>query len=349
MASTNNIFMGNGGSLPRITSIIDNLLRKRKDYITYEEILATSKPENEKIKETNRTAIKKAICNINRELKKKGLTFDYQNGKNARHGFRYPSNCQDPLKELRENSINSTKQYLLDFIKSSIHMLPKTWIDKLLPQILTDRNAPHSPIIECDSNMYLKNIDHLSSLHENIKNKEVITFNYNVGYREIKKIIFHPQFLKEYNNRWFLFGLSENKDKSEIINCPLDRIKVNSIEVLSDRNYKPAEVSFYTNYFKNIVGVTKIEGLEPERIIIQTFDKKVHGLILSKPIHSSQKENRKFKGKNSPGEIELNLCYNRELIGTLLHYGGSIKVLEPISLREKILDEIDKLNKLYSY
>lgn len=70
---------------------------------------------------------------------------------------------------------------------------------------------------------------------------------------------------------------------------PLDRIE-GKITVEKEFTYLPSETGFYTKYFGSIVGVTHEKGRKNEHITIKTQSRYVHGLMKTKPIHSSFSE-----------------------------------------------------------
>jgi hypothetical protein len=65
-------------------------------------------------------------------------------------------------------------------------------------------------VIGLESNIDLKGIEYLSQLYDAIINEQVL----EVEYQDFKSeepftLTFHPYYLKQYNNRWFVFGLNE--------------------------------------------------------------------------------------------------------------------------------------------
>ncbi|MBK6834238.1 MAG: hypothetical protein IPG89_08205 [Bacteroidetes bacterium] len=66
--------------------------------------------------------------------------------------------------------------------------------------------------------------------------------------------------------------------------------------------------------------------------------------ILSKPIHGSQKA--KWKNKSTL-LVELDLIINTELERLIMSYTGSVKVISPSFLKDKILSNMEESKKLY--
>lgn len=178
-------------------------------------------------------------------------------------------------------------------------------------------------------------IENLGDIYESIINSKVLKINY----RPFKapsgqEQIIHPYFLKEYNNRWFLFGW--NEDRNRIENMPLDRmdtIKVVNRPFKKNENFNPEE------YFKNMVGVTRPNDAIPENIEIK-IDVERAPYILSKPLHHSQEVTHKYK--DGSVKLKWQLIINKELISQLLSFGHQLEVLKPLTLRNTIREMLDK-------
>ena len=134
----------------------------------------------------------------------------------------------------------------------------------------------------------LTNMDLLPVFNKAISNKQVLRFSYQRFGQEPFVLTFHPQFLKEYNGRWFVFGEAD-REPFQAYNVPLDRI-VGKLSEVNDVDYIPAPKGFYQEYFKNIIGVTHEKGAKVEDVIIRTKTEYQHGLLLTKPFHHPQKE-----------------------------------------------------------
>ena len=126
-------------------------------------------------------------------------------------------------------------------------------------------NNPMPPIIGFEQNLYLKGLNYLSGLFSVIQNETCLEISYH-GFKNSKPYTadFHPWFLKQYNNRWFIFGLNENLMK--LSNLALDRI-VSFKE--SPKIYKPNTQINFEEYFEDVVGVTVSKEAAVEKIIIK--------------------------------------------------------------------------------
>ena len=111
---------------------------------------------------------------------------------------------------------------------------------------------------------------------------------------------------------------------------------------MNDVEYIPAPKGFYQHYFKNIIGVTHEEDSKVEQVVIRTKSEYQHGLLLTKPLHHSQKETMPFSEHDGQwyGEVTLTIEPNRELRGKILMYGEGLEVMEPLLLREQLMTTI---------
>jgi len=185
------------------------------------------------------------------------------------------------------------------------------------------------PSVGFEQNPFLKGLNHFTAIFNAIQHEVTLKVKYQ-GYKQERttEVILHPWYLKQYNNRWFLFGLNEGYNS--ITNYALDRII--EIEESKIKYIKNIEINF-EEYFDDIVGVTIKRDTPTEKVLIK-ISSEVWPYIESKPLHGSQKI--KIKNK-SEVLIELNVQINHELIALLFSYLDSVEVVEPKSLRVRFL------------
>jgi len=191
-----------------------------------------------------------------------------------------------------------------------------------------------------EHNPYLKGLNHFTCIFNAIQNEVAIRITYQ-GFRQESpmQLILHPWYLKQYNNRWFLFGL--NEEYRTITNFALDRII--SFEEVKIKYIKNSNVNF-EEYFDDVIGVTVRQEIPVEKILIKA-DKQIWPYIESKPLHGSQKF---IKQIGSEIIIELNLQVNHEFMALLFSYMDAIEVLGPISIRKKIKNISETIFKKHS-
>ena len=171
--------------------------------------------------------------------------------------------------------------------------------------------------------------------------KKVLLINYQPYESENPfEVTIHPYFLKQYNNRWFLFGYNPVKNKYDW-NLALDRISdIREKQGKYERN----TVINWQDYFEDIIGVSKPFEAETENIVLHFMDK-TGKYIETKPVHGSQKS--KWLDKNLL-EVKLSLMINYELERFILSYGDSIKVISPEHLKKKITQRLQDAYSQYA-
>ncbi|MCW2258611.1 MULTISPECIES: helix-turn-helix transcriptional regulator [Sphingobacterium] len=191
-------------------------------------------------------------------------------------------------------------------------------------------------VISFEDNEFLKGLEYLEPLYQNIIHSQVISINYQ-GFKQAEPMdyIIHPYFLKQYNNRWFLFGC--NEENGQIQNLALDRIR--DVQPLETITYRNSQIDF-DDYFYDIVGVTNLVDQLTVEVVLK-FKPNRLPYVLSKPIHGSQRY------KN--GLIYLDLKLNRELESIVLSFGNDVEVIAPVTFRDSIEEIVRELFQRYSF
>lgn len=233
-------------------------------------------------------------------------------------------------------TINSALMVLLRF-----RGIPQfEWINEIFPKLHSAfQNQEPKEIISFDQNEYLVGLDNLPTLYKSITNKSALIIEYQ-SFKDTKpkQLIIHPYYLKQFNKRWFLFGLND-KDKL-IYNLPLDRIK--SITQSSKKYIENTTLDF-KEYFEDIVGVSFTPGEKPIKIKLK-INNEVTPYVLTKPLHGSQK---KPESKADGTIIEIEVIPNIELRQLILSYGDGIEIISPKSFRDQMKKVIDNMNRKY--
>jgi predicted DNA-binding transcriptional regulator YafY len=182
-------------------------------------------------------------------------------------------------------------------------------------------------IVGFEQNPFLKGLNHFTGIFNAIQHEKALKIKYQ-GYRQENPThtTLHPWYLKQFNNRWFLFGF--NEELRTMTNFALDRI-IGYEE--SKIKYLKNDVVNFDEYFDDVVGVTVKSDAPIEKILIK-IKKEIWPYIESKPLHGSQK----FKSKSEEDVlVELNIQINHELMALLFSYMDAIEIIEPKSLRER--------------
>jgi predicted DNA-binding transcriptional regulator YafY len=240
---------------------------------------------------------------------------------------------------LNEDEASQLKEALLTL--NRFKGMPQfAWVDELVARLESGFGLKQGAerIIEFEENPYLKGSEHITTLFQAILGKQVLEVSYQ-GFKQVKpsKLRFHPYYLKQYNNRWFVFGL--NEEFESLTNMALDRIQ----QVTGAKGkYEPnADINF-TEHFEDVVGVTVPEG-EVQRVELRV-GMKLWPYMASKPLHGSQKVLKKDKGSVTIG---LSVKLNHELQSLLFSYGDELEVLAPPELRTIMRERAKTLAKRY--
>jgi len=154
----------------------------------------------------------------------------------------------------------------------------------------------------------------------------------------VANIFISVYLLKEYRNRWFIFG--KQKGKKELLTLALDRI-IDLSESKTDEYEENINIDF-TTYFNDIIGVTK--NNKPAQLIIFQVNSEHAPYVITKPFHYSQK----VLDENSTGTVfSIQVIPNVELEKEILAHGANIEVLAPEKFRNLIKIKIQDAWKVY--
>ncbi len=184
------------------------------------------------------------------------------------------------------------------------------------------------PIIDFERNDSLKGLEHIETIYNAIVNKQPMELCYqSFKARQSSTFVFHPYYLKEFRNRWFVIGV-KGKD-SGIMNLALDRIITIAI---STNKYIPRGNFTISSLLNNVIGVTVSVGAEPEHVVFMS-DHATAPYIITKPLHHSQEiVERLPEGVVFSIDVQLNFELEKELLG----FGDRVKVLMPEKLKRNI-------------
>lgn len=352
--TTKNIFAGFGVKTTFVNILYDELMKR--DFVTLADVMCIKRRNPKGFYDNNPKAtlsrekfygdLKKASSELIKALEQACPGCIEDNGKTGKgKAFRYIGELDDPFAEERQAIEQKRIEDYVDFCKASAGILPMSWFSAYFEntQLLLDTSREvesGSSFIRSSLEQNLTNIDLLPIFYKAITNKQVLSLDYQPFGQEPFTLVFHPQFLKEYNGRWFVFGESD-REPYQAYNVPLDRI-IGEISYIKGIEYIPAEKGFYQQYFMNIIGVTHEENAKVEQVVIRTKSEYQHGLLLTKPLHHSQKETLPFSEHDGQwyGEVTLTIEPNRELRGKILMYGEGLEVMEPLLLREQLVTTI---------
>ncbi len=130
----------------------------------------------------------------------------------------------------------------------------------------TNKNAsiPYRVLDKCFRNFrhryYIEDI--IDKCEEKLK---FFNFNVNVIPRTDIFYTFHSYYVKQFNNRWFLFGF---EDKYESISN-LALYRITKLNVVNDIPFKPNITIDFKHHFEDIIGISISKyDVEKEHIVL---------------------------------------------------------------------------------
>jgi predicted DNA-binding transcriptional regulator YafY len=211
---------------------------------------------------------------------------------------------------------------------------------------ITERfNKSDQTILEFEQNKDYVGLHNLKSIYEFIKSKKAIKLIYTDFSDVRKQYTISPYLLKEYKDRWHVYGW--NHIENDMYNFPLDRITSIETSGLMYKEMKGGELDF----LKNLIGFTWKKNYknnrrqELEEVIFKVVKNRAQ-FIETKPIHHTQEQLKHIKETNYK-TYSIKVYPNDELTTVLLSFGADLEIIKPLSLRNKIVKVINKMNQNY--
>ena len=285
---------------------------------------------------TSRTTLMDDLLNIENEY--------HTNIIRKKHGRQTTYQYEDPnfsifSTELSEDDILHLGQ-ALDILRRFDGMPEASWVSELgarLNLCMNNRKEVRTAV-GFESAIYNKGMEHFTPLFNAIRKKTTLELRYqSFKMQEPQTLIVHPYYLKQYNNRWFLFCC--NGDHTNLSNYPLDRIL--SVK-LAHVPYRETRIDF-DEYFSDMIGVSRKDGQQSEVVILR-YPKDQYKYVATKPWHGSQKV---LEENNDYVIVQLDVILNYELEQQILSFGDYVEVIAPKSLRDKVAQRLQ--NSLAQY
>lgn len=268
-------------------------------------------------------------------------------------GFDAPIICRDGIYFYDDSSFSIEKKSLnTDNVRSLMEAISLLRQFRGLPHfeeieaILTKiegkalTNDPEETIISFENTQLIQGYEHLERLFKAIREEQVLSIGYKAFQATSEEVFtLHPYYLKEYRERWYIFGLVTEKEA--IYNLALDRItSITPVKTRyrDNRHFDPA------TYFNDIVGVTRPTNANIETVRLRV-DVKTAPYLETRPIHHSQKvEQSDYAGI----VFQYKIIPNYEFVAEVLRLGDAVQLISPIQLRETIAKRVALLYNLYN-
>lgn len=181
---------------------------------------------------------------------------------------------------------------------------------------LEARTGPTRKMVYFDVNEHYQGLAYLEVLFNHVFEEQVIKVSYVSFENEQFVFTFHPYLLKEYSQRWYVYGLEHGS--REIRRFPLDRIR--KIEKDNEVTFVPNEIWDAELHFSEMVGISRTADQKPEKIKIRSFGI-TSDYLLTKPLHHSQRLVDEAEGHC---EFEYFVIRNYEFESLLRSFGDGV-------------------------
>jgi len=219
------------------------------------------------------------------------------------------------------------------------------WLDELFPRIKEAFHLAHEDyngLISYQSNRDYSGQSWVGKLYNQLLRKKVLIITYK-GFQDTNSYLrkIHPYHLKQYNNRWFLFGFEDSERHTGITNLALDRIK----EITETIDDIVPDTTIWGDFFDEMIGVSIPADKKPIEIKLR-FSSDRMPYVTTKPIHGASQ--RLDKSDPTQRTIIINLLPNNEMYQTLLSFGSDVEVLSPTSVVDEMSAISQKMNEYYN-
>lgn len=178
--------------------------------------------------------------------------------------------------------------------------------------------------------------EHIHGIIHAIQNLYLLQFTYQKHWEDFStQRMVYPIAIKESQQRWYLVALDKKNDVVKTFG--LDRI---SNLKITDTKFKP----FAYNVEKEFQHAFGVETYAPAEKVVLEFSKQQGNYIKTFPLHESQ---RIVEETEDSVILEIYIHTTNDILMELLKYGSNVKVLAPISLRNKIKNSISEMSNLY--
>ena len=233
------------------------------------------------------------------------------------------------------NKLQSTIDMLARFRGTAANIWLEEVISNLEYRFGLKSNTEH--LVSFEQNEQLKGFEYLADIIDATTNHQALEIVYLTFRGKEIQMTIHPYYIKQYNGRWFLYGL--NDERNEISNLALDRIQR---YMRSEKPFKKNEQIDFSKYFDDVMGAT----IPNTDVTIETiglrFSANRFPYVISKPIHKSQKV---VDEQNCVVEIQVRPT--RELDQQLFSFIPDVEVLYPEWYRQQIMEKIEENLKKY--
>lgn len=282
-------------------------------------------------------------------ISKRTIQLDIQNMRSEKLGYNAPIIVTDkkfysyedknysitniPLTQQDLGTLNEVLAVLKQFKGFGYFNDLNSMVTKLEDKVASRQNKGIS-YIDMEKNELLKGLEFIDPLLRFVQQRKVVEITYqSFKATEPKLFILHPYLLKEYRNRWFIFGVLHTQ--KQIITFALDRI-----HKVKEQAFIPFHEPTFNvhDHFKDAIGVTKSFQQKVEKVIFR-IDPINAPYVITKPFHHSQII---IDQNEYATTFQIEVVWNFELEKEILSFGEQIEIVSPKKIKSAIIKRLNK-------
>ena len=201
-------------------------------------------------------------------------------------------------------------------------------VEKILSSTLERANANEDvvPVIQTMIPPVSRGFEHIELIYKACREHIPISFiHFSYKKRTFNHVLLHPFLIKEFENRWYVIGYSEQHDA--IRTFGLDRV---TEPLLIKRKYHYSNPQLINAYLNDVYGVFPIPAAKKELIKIHVSQLGTH-YFQAYPLHISQTIKKESIGTSF---ITFQVIASVELARYFLSQGRHVKIVKPKWFRE---------------
>lgn len=213
-------------------------------------------------------------------------------------------------------------------------------VSRLQDKLAVSKNS-RKPIVHFDNVPDLKGLRLLNPLYNYIAHKQTLKIMYQpFSAKQPTEFILCPYLLKEFRNRWFLFGAKA----SDLLmyNLPLDRIV--SVEPV-DMPFRENPEFDSEHFFDDVIGVSK-NIHDRARAVKFWASAEQSKYIKTKPLHPSQRLLRE-NPEDGSCVFRIDVVINFEMYSVFMSYGPGVKIISPHKSKDYMKKMLQEAAELY--
>lgn len=198
---------------------------------------------------------------------------------------------------------------------------------------------PRQSVVQFETNEQYSGRHRLAELYQAIQADQPVVIVYTNFGKPTERFTFSPYLLKEYNNRWHVYGWVT--EKGQLLNVALDRI--DHLIPLPDLRRRP-DTTDWDNYLADVIGFTKTLGEVIQPWLVRVWFPRAY-YVETKPLHHSQQPAQRT---DEFIDFRYELIWNLEFEARLMELGPDADLLEPVSKRVEFAEKVRRMAARYS-